>query len=71
MPLLYEASKENCEIFIDASFTKTKSPDVLILSFNNIKYADINNYKYLEIEKLNLIITVEINTLVSNFSYKL
>ena len=55
---------------MDASLTKTKSPDILILSFNNIKYEAEFNYKYLEIEKLNLIITVKIETLSSNFSYK-
>ena len=56
---------------MDASLTKAKSPDILILSFNNIKYEAENNYKYLEIEKLNLIITAKIETISSNFSYKL
>ena len=73
MPLTleYQSKIENCLIYIDASLSKTKSPDILLLTFSNIEYTDINNLKYLEKEQLNLMITLEIDTIVSNFSYEL
>ena len=54
---------------MNTSIKKTKSPDVLVLSFENIKYVAENNLKYLEVDQLNLIIYIEINSITSNFSY--
>ena len=51
---------------------KTKLSDTLVLTFDNIKYAAINNLKYLETEKINLMISIEIETIAnSNFYYEL
>ena len=51
---------------------KTKLSDTLVLTFDNIKHAAINNLKYLETEKINLMISIEIETIAnSNFYYEL
>ena len=49
---------------------KRKSPDSLILTFDNIKYAAINNLKYLEMDKLNLMISLEIETITNSNFYR-
>ena len=69
--LEYEGTNENCEISADALLAKTKSPEILVLKFDNINYLLTNNLKYLETEKLNLMILLDINPITSNFSYEI
>ena len=69
--LEYEAKTDECQVSVDVQLKKTKSPDTLILTLNNINYLTPNNLQYLEVEKLKLMMILQIFPISSNFSYEL